>query len=92
MPKVRPIGPPTHSGSKNHTIDMALCCLGMDMVGQFKRARGAMTHLLVAVDKFTKWVEAEPIKKLDGDQVPLEDNLPIRLLSQHHHRQWHKFR
>ena len=25
-----------------------------------------MTHLLVAVDKFTKWIEAWPIKKLDG--------------------------
>jgi hypothetical protein len=25
-----------------------------------------MTHLLVAVDKFTKWIEAKPIKKLDG--------------------------
>ena len=25
-----------------------------------------MTHLLVAVDKFTKWIEARPIKKLDG--------------------------
>ena len=24
-----------------------------------------MTHLLVAVDKFTKWIEARPIKKLD---------------------------
>jgi hypothetical protein len=23
-------------------------------------------HLLVAVDKFTKWVEAKPIRKLDG--------------------------
>ena len=37
------------------------------MVGQFKTARGGMTHLLVAVDKFTKWVEVEPIKKLDGN-------------------------
>ena len=36
------------------------------MVGQFKTARGGMTHLLVAVDKFTKWIEVEPIKKLDG--------------------------
>ena len=25
-----------------------------------------MTHLLVVVDKFTKWIEARPIKKLDG--------------------------
>lgn len=36
------------------------------MVGPFKTARGGMAHLLVAVDKFTKWIEARPIKKLDG--------------------------
>src|SRR3954462_6461212 len=39
---------------------------GLDMVGPFKTARGGMTHLLVAVDKFTKWIEAKPIKKLNG--------------------------
>ena len=39
---------------------------GLDMVGPFKTAPGGYTHLLVAVDKFTKWVEAKPIKKLDG--------------------------
>ena len=36
------------------------------MVGPFKTARGGMTHLLVAIDKFTKWIEVKPIKKLDG--------------------------
>ncbi|XP_073355447.1 uncharacterized protein [Aegilops tauschii subsp. strangulata] len=36
------------------------------MVGPFKTARGGMTHLLVAVHKFTKWIEARPVKKLDG--------------------------
>ena len=36
------------------------------MVGPFKTVRGGMTHLLVAVEKFTKWIEARPIKKLDG--------------------------
>ena len=36
------------------------------MVGPFKTTRGGLTHLLVAVDKYTKWVEAKPIKKLDG--------------------------
>ena len=25
-----------------------------------------MNHLLVSIDKFTKWIEAKPIKKLDG--------------------------
>ena len=36
------------------------------MVGPFKTARGGLTHLLVTVDKFTKWIEAKPIKKLNG--------------------------
>ena len=36
------------------------------MVGPFKTARGGMTHLPVAADKFTKWIEAKPIKKLNG--------------------------
>src|SRR3954463_7379653 len=39
------------------------------MVGPLKRDRGGMTHLLVVVDKFTKWIEARPIKKLDGPTV-----------------------
>ena len=39
------------------------------MVGPFNRARTGMTHLLVAVDKFTKWIEAKPIRKLDGATV-----------------------
>jgi hypothetical protein len=39
---------------------------GLNMVGWFKTAPGGLTHLLVAVDKFTKWIEAKPIKKLDG--------------------------
>jgi hypothetical protein len=36
------------------------------MVGPLKTAPSGFTHLLVAVDKFTKWVEAKPIRKLDG--------------------------
>jgi hypothetical protein len=28
-----------------------------------------LTHLLVAVDKFTKWIKAKPIKKLDGSST-----------------------
>jgi hypothetical protein len=34
--------------------------------GPFKPARGKMTHILVMVDKFTKWIEVKPISKCDG--------------------------
>ena len=36
------------------------------MVGPFKLSKDKKTHLLVAVDKFTKWVEAEPVNKCDA--------------------------
>ena len=39
---------------------------GLDMVGPFKRSNDKKTHLLVVVDKFTKWVEAEPVSKCDA--------------------------
>ena len=39
------------------------------MVGPFKPARGNLTHILVMVDKFTKWVEVKPVRNLDGETV-----------------------
>jgi transposase InsO family protein len=46
------------------TWPFAVWCL--DMVGPFKPARGNMTHILVMVDKFTKWIEVKAIRKCDG--------------------------
>jgi hypothetical protein len=37
---------------------------GLDLLGPFKKAFGGFTHLLVMVDKFTKWIEARPWPKL----------------------------
>ena len=54
------------SALKTIPLSWPFAVWGLDMVGPFKTARGGMTHLLVAVDKFTKWIEARPIKKLDG--------------------------
>src|SRR3954465_3539764 len=35
---------------------------GLDTVGPLKKSsKGGRTHLLVAVDKFTKWIEVVPI-------------------------------
>ena len=39
------------------------------MVVPFKRSKYKKTHLLVAVDKFTKLVEAEPVNKCDTTTV-----------------------
>ena len=39
---------------------------GLDTVGPFKRSSDKKTHLLVAVDKFRKWAEAEPFSKCDA--------------------------
>jgi hypothetical protein len=36
------------------------------MMGPLKTAPSGFTHRLVVVDKFTKWEEAKPIRKLDG--------------------------
>jgi hypothetical protein len=34
-----------------------------------KKAPGGFTHLLVTVDKFTKWIEAKPIAKTDSQEA-----------------------
>jgi hypothetical protein len=42
---------------------------GLGLLGPFKKALEGITHLLVAVDKFTKWIEARPLAKIDYKQV-----------------------
>lgn len=39
------------------------------MVGPLKKAPGGHTHLLVAVDKFTKWIEAKPIMNVRSQEA-----------------------
>ena len=34
---------------------------GLDLVGPFKKVPGGFIHLLVTIDKFTKWIEARPM-------------------------------
>jgi hypothetical protein len=42
---------------------------GLDIVGPLPKAPGGYTHLLVAIDKFSKWVKVRPITNLRADQV-----------------------
>jgi hypothetical protein len=39
------------------------------MIGPLTMAPGGFTHVLVATDKFTKWIEYKPIIKISADQV-----------------------
>ena len=39
------------------------------MVRPLKKALGGFTHLLVVVDKFTKWIEAKPITNIHSEEV-----------------------
>ncbi|KAK1626676.1 hypothetical protein QYE76_000991 [Lolium multiflorum] len=40
---------------------------GFDMVGKLKKSSpGGFEYLLVAVDKFSKWIGAKPVRKADG--------------------------
>ena len=39
------------------------------MVGPLRKAPGGFTHLLVAIDKFTKWIEAKPITTIDSKEA-----------------------
>jgi len=36
---------------------------GLDMVGPLTTAPGGYTHLLVCIDKFSKWIEARPVTR-----------------------------
>jgi hypothetical protein len=42
---------------------------GMDLLGSFKKALRGLTHLLVAVNKFTKWIKAKPLAKIGSKQA-----------------------
>ncbi|XP_071924814.1 uncharacterized protein [Coffea arabica] len=41
----------------------------IDLVGPFPRAPGRYEHLVVAVDYFTKWMEAEPLATISGRAI-----------------------
>jgi hypothetical protein len=44
---------------------------GLDLVRPLKRTTSGFTHLLVAIDKFSKWIEAHPITSIRSEQAVL---------------------
>jgi transposase InsO family protein len=45
-------------------VTWPFACWGLDMIGPFKKAQGGYTHVLVTIDKFTKWIEYRPTASL----------------------------
>ena len=44
---------------------------GLSLVRPLKRAPEGYTHLLVTIDKFTKWIEARPISAIKSKPAVL---------------------
>nr|CAE76039.1 B1292H11.25 [Oryza sativa Japonica Group] len=44
-------------------------CWGLDILGPFPRGQGGYRFLFVAIDKFTKWIEATPTGKIKADNA-----------------------
>jgi hypothetical protein len=42
---------------------------GLDAVGPFRTAPGGYKHILVAVDKFTKWIEDRSVAKVTSEEA-----------------------
>jgi hypothetical protein len=64
------------------------------MIGPFKKAQGGYTHVLVAIDKFTKWIEYKPIASLTSAKAVefIQDILFRFGIPEHHHnRPWIQF-
>jgi hypothetical protein len=50
-------------------VTLPFAVWGLDIVGPLRKEPGAYTHLLVAIDKFFKWVEVRPITNLRAEQA-----------------------
>jgi transposase InsO family protein len=42
---------------------------GLNLVGPLQKAPGGFTHLLVAIDKFSKWIEVRPLTSIGSEQA-----------------------
>jgi ribonuclease HI/transposase InsO family protein len=42
---------------------------GLDLVGPLQKAPGGYKHLLVAIDKFSKWIEVRPLNSIRSEQA-----------------------
>jgi transposase InsO family protein len=50
-------------------ITWSFAVWGLDRVGPLQKAPGGFSHLLVAIDKFSKWIEVRPLTSIRSEQA-----------------------
>ncbi|GAU39237.1 hypothetical protein TSUD_396840 [Trifolium subterraneum] len=55
--------------AENADLPVAFAWWGMDILGPFPTAARQVKYLIVAVDYFTKWIEAEPLTKIGASHI-----------------------
>jgi transposase InsO family protein len=50
-------------------ITWSFAVWGLDLVGPLQKAPGGFTHMLVAIDKFSKWIEVRPLSSIRSEQA-----------------------
>jgi transposase InsO family protein len=61
--------PHTSADVANDSALMAICRVGLDILGPFPKAVEGYRYLYIAIDKFTKWPEATSIVKINKQSV-----------------------
>jgi hypothetical protein len=64
LPVLRPANACAGTGVAEHSYHMAVHGLGNRSTGTLRESPRGLHHLFVAVDKFTKWVEAKPVTSI----------------------------
>jgi ribonuclease HI/transposase InsO family protein len=50
-------------------ITWSFAVWGLDLVGPLQKAPGGFKHLLVTIDKFSKWIEVRPLTSIGSEQA-----------------------
>jgi hypothetical protein len=56
----------TRTTVADYSYNLVVCMLGAGHDRALQESLGGYTHILVAIDKFTKWIEYKPIASLSS--------------------------
>jgi transposase InsO family protein len=66
---LRKVDPPARSGFTDDTHHLVVCCVGSGPRRPLAEGTWRYTHLLVAIDKFSKWIEVRPLNSIRSEQA-----------------------